>query len=211
MTEPDLGPDLEQFGINRRRRILGTEPELFRGPPDEQWFSRGVGRRELQQPPRAGRKGTDPPLEAILDAPGKSRHSGDGVTAREIGRVDAARQFLKCEWVAASLRKDSIANALVDPAWDRHLEQRSCVRVVQPAQVQLGQAGQPVPTGLPDSAHDSHRIGQEPARDELEHRRGGIVEPLEVIDDAQQRALLGHRGQETERRQRDQEPVGRVA
>ena len=59
--------------------------------------------------------------------------------------------------------------------------------------------------------HDRDRLGEQPARDEPEHLRGGLVEPLEVVDDAQQRLLLGDLRQQAERGQADEEAVGRRA
>ena len=59
--------------------------------------------------------------------------------------------------------------------------------------------------------HDRHRLGQQPPRDEAEHLRRGGVEPLGVVDEAQQRPLRGHLGQQAERGQRDEEAVGRGA
>ena len=55
------------------------------------------------------------------------------------------------------------------------------------------------------------RLGQQPPGDEAERLRGGVVEPLQVVHAAQQRLLLGGRGQQAEHRERHQEAVGRVA
>ncbi len=56
--------------------------------------------------------------------------------------------------------------------------------------------------------HDPDRLGQQAPGHERERERRRLVEPLSVIDDAQQRPLLSGLGQEAERGQPDQEPVG---
>ena len=44
-----------------------------------------------------------------------------------------------------------------------------------------------------------------------ENLRRGVVEPLRVVDDADERLLLGDLGEQRQRGQPDQEPVGRRA
>ena len=58
-------------------------------------------------------------------------------------------------------------------------------------------------------AHDSDPLGMETAGDETENLSGGVVEPLRVVDDADERLLLGDLGEQRQRGQPDQEPVGR--
>jgi hypothetical protein len=54
-------------------------------------------------------------------------------------------------------------------------------------------------------------LRHEPSRDEPEDLGRHAVQPLRVVDDAEQRTLLGRRRQQAQRRKRDQEPVGRLA
>ena len=64
--------------------------------------------------------------------------------------------------------------------------------------------------GLAYGEYERHRLRENPARDKPQHPGRGIVEPLEIVHDAQQRPLLSHGRHQAERRQRDQEAVRRV-
>ena len=57
--------------------------------------------------------------------------------------------------------------------------------------------------------HDGHRLGSQPARHEGECLRRGAVEPLCIVDEAEQRSLLGHFGQEGQGSEPDEESIGR--
>ena len=63
----------------------------------------------------------------------------------------------------------------------------------------------------PRRAHDRDPLGKEAAGDEPQDLRRGAVEPLRVIDETGQRLLLGDLGEQRERGQPHQEPVGRRA
>jgi len=56
-----------------------------------------------------------------------------------------------------------------------------------------------------------HDLRQESARDKPKHPGRGIVDPLEIVHDAEQRLLLGNASQQAERCQRDREAVRRIA
>ena len=65
--------------------------------------------------------------------------------------------------------------------------------------------------GLARREHDRDRLRQQPASDERERQRRRLVQPLRVVDHAEQRALLGRLREQAERRQTDQEAVRRFA
>ena len=56
---------------------------------------------------------------------------------------------------------------------------------------------------------ERHGLGEQPSRDERQRPGGRPVEPLRVVDQAQQRPLLGCLGDETQHGQPDEEEVGR--
>jgi hypothetical protein len=56
--------------------------------------------------------------------------------------------------------------------------------------------------------HDCDALGEEPTSDEAENLRRGTVEPLRVVDDAQQRLPLGDLSQQRERCDSDEEWIG---
>jgi hypothetical protein len=64
---------------------------------------------------------------------------------------------------------------------------------------------------LAQREHDRHRFGQQPSRDESECLPGDGVEPVRIVYQAQERALLGDRAEQAEHGHGDQEPVRGVA
>ena len=65
--------------------------------------------------------------------------------------------------------------------------------------------------GLARGEHDPDRLRQQAPRDERQRQRRGVVQPLRVIDDPQQRTLLRRLRQQAQHRQPDEEPVRRRA
>ena len=61
------------------------------------------------------------------------------------------------------------------------------------------------------SAHHRDPLGEQPTADESEELCRGLVEPLPVVHDADERLSLGRVCQQAQRRQPDQKPVGRSA
>ena len=57
--------------------------------------------------------------------------------------------------------------------------------------------------------HETHRLGQQPASDERERQCRGLIEPLCVVHDAQQRVLFSHLRHQAEHGEADQETVRR--
>ena len=147
-----------------------------------------------------------------------SRRSKVGLEHSRAGRSEAGRQFRGAhaprqleqrQRVATSLRDQPLTEVLVEPAGDDRGEQRARIVVVEPLQAQLGQARQlALLTRLADGEDERDPLGQQAARHEPERLRGGLVEPLEVVHETQQRLRLGHLRQQCERCQADQEAVG---
>jgi hypothetical protein len=54
-----------------------------------------------------------------------------------------------------------------------------------------------------------HRLRPQPARDKRQRLPRSPVQPLRVVDHAQERTLLGYFGQQTEHRQTDEKPIRR--
>ena len=66
--------------------------------------------------------------------------------------------------------------------------------------------------GRPADGEDQpDRLGPQTTRHERQRLRRGRVEPLRVVDEADQRPLLGHVGQQAEDGQADEEPIRGIA
>ena len=127
----------------------------------------------------------------------------------DAGYGQRARQLQDRQRVAARLGDEAVADALIEPAGDDRGEQGARLALGEPREHQLRQARQLALVGrVADREHDRHRLGQHPSRDEAQDLGRGGIEPLGVIDDAQQRPLGGNLGQQAERGQGDQEAVG---
>jgi hypothetical protein len=88
MTKPHAGAELEQARLGGRRRSLSLDSEPLGGPPYEQRFADGIGRRKLQQAPGLGWKGVQPPPEALLDALRERYPARESEPTRQVrGRV----------------------------------------------------------------------------------------------------------------------------
>ena len=59
--------------------------------------------------------------------------------------------------------------------------------------------------------HERDPLGEEAPADESKDLCGGLVEPLRVVDDADERLFLGDLGDQRQRGEPNQEPVGRRA
>ena len=206
MPEAHLRTHVQQVrprrGIERRRR----DPQPGRRPPHQRRVAdRFRGRDQEQQASLVGQL-LQPPQEALLDSPRQREQLGQPEPAGHLRRREPARQLQQRERVAARLGHDPVSDALVEPARDHGREQGARVFVAEPPQRQLRQADQLALVGrLPHSEHDRHRLRQQPARDEPEYLARGGIEPLGVVDQAEQRPLLGDLCQEAERGQRNQE------
>ena len=208
MAKPHPGAELEQAGLGRRRGGVGRDREPLGGAPHEQRLPDGIGRRELQQAPGRDRKRVEPSPEALLDPPRERHRAREREPARQLRRRESTRQLQQRQRVAARLADDLIADLRVHGPGKHGVQQRVRIALRQTIHVELGQPGQLVArrTRREDQA-DRFRL--QAARDEREDLRRCAIEPLRVVHHADQRALLGHVGEQAQDRQSDVEAVRR--
>jgi hypothetical protein len=108
------------------------------------------------------------------------------------------------------LGDDLVPHPDIQEPGQRRVQQRPRVVPPQAGHHQLRQPGQFL-ARHPGREDDSDRLGREPPGHEPEDLRRGPVQPLRVIDQADQRPTPGHLGQQAEHREAHQEPVGRGA
>ena len=111
-----------------------------------------------------------------------------------------------------TLCDDLVANAGVQGAG--HVGQQKCTSVpdAERRDRQDRQPGENVVAGpRPRGAHDRNPLGEQAAGNEPQDLRRDSVEPLRVVNDAGQRLLVGDLGEQRQRGQPDQEPVGHSA
>jgi hypothetical protein len=101
-----------------------------------------------------------------------------------------------------------VADPRIQRPGQRRVQHRPRIVLPQPSYHQFRQSRQV--TGRDTGPeHQADRLSSQPPGKERENLRRGAVEPLLVIDDAHQRPVPGHLGQQAQGRQPDQEPVRR--
>ena len=183
-----------------RWRSTGSPSGSAAAASDEQ---PGVG-RELEEALRV----------ALLDLAGHRLAAGKPEPAGELGGVvPGPRQLEQRERVAVALGDDLVAHRRVERAVHVVEQQRPRVVVAEPVDGQLGEPGEDVVADCPVRA--AHTIAIRSARRRRATKPStwaeACVEPLRVVDDADERLLLGDLGEQRQRGQPDQEPVRRRA
>jgi hypothetical protein len=211
MTETHSGSELDQPCRLGRGAGLGSDPEPPGRAPQQGRVADRFGRGDQDESLAVDRKRLELSPKALLDAAGERPVI---VTAEPTGQLpggEAPGELEQRERVTPCLVDDAVTHPWVEPARDRRLQQRPGVAVAQPVDLQLGQAHQvPVGAGLAHGEDHRDRLGQEAAGREGECLGRGPVEPLGVVDQADERPVAGGLGQQPQQGQADVEPVRRL-
>ena len=186
----------------------GPTPSAARRGPHGRRVARGLGGRDGEEALGRGRQLRDPAPEAFLDLSRHRQQRRHAETSGQFGRRPIPRPFDERERIPTGLRHDPFAHAHVDGHLQHPAEQRQRIAVVQTVDDQFGKRGEisDRPTGC---EHQTHRVGQQPPRDEHEGLRRFAVEPLCAVHDAQQRTAFRDRREQAQDGQPDQQSVGR--
>jgi hypothetical protein len=169
MPEADTGSDLDQLRVFCRGESAPVDAEPLSRAPHERRVTQRFGRGQQQQPLCWLRQLTGALVVLLLEMAREVCRREKLEAARQLRRAHAPRQIEQSERVAAGLREEAVADAVVDPTRDGSHEQGARVLLGQPAQQQLGQAVEVVAgTRLADGDHDRHRFRQQPSGDEAE-------------------------------------------
>ena len=128
--------------------------------------------------------------------------------ARQLRRGQPARQLEQGQRVAVRIGDDLLPDPRVQRAGQHRFQQQARVALGQAADGQLGQARH-VLIRDPRGEDQAHRVGGQPPGDEAQRLGRGPVQPVLVVDDADQRVFAGRLGEQAEHGQADQEPVRR--
>jgi hypothetical protein len=210
MPEPHPRTDLQQpVGLSGLRG-RGRDPEPPGRPPHQHRVLGRLGRHDQQQRPRIGGQRLDPAPEALLDPRLDRNRPDQPEPARQLCRAQPARQLQQGKRVARRLGQDPVPDLLIEPEADHRAQQRTGVLVRQTPHLQVRQSCELL-TRLPRGEDQSDRLSQQAPRRERQHLRRCRMQPLCVIDHAQQWPILGHLRQQRQHRQPDQEPVRRAS
>ena len=170
----------------------GRRPARRRRPAATRWAS--VGKR------------LEPPQEALLDPPRQRLRAEQAEPAGQLRRAQPSRQLEQRQRIAPRLGHDPIT----------HAAHRADCRRPSPSSARASPSRSPwtSSSGSPRSSSPGSRAANTSPTDsassrradEPERPRGGPIQPLRVVDHAQQRALLRHLREQAQHRQPDQEP-----
>ena len=206
MTERHPLPQRQQaLRLDRACRRLG-DPEPLRRAPDERRIAEGVCGSEQQQAPRVPGQLRQPTPEALLDPSGQRQRRGQTEPACQLRRRQAARQLQQGQRIPARLDHDPLDHSVIQPTRQDGLQEGPRITVTQRPDVDLREARQRVPR-FAGGEHERDPLRQQTASDERERSSRRPVEPLRVVDQAEEGPLLGRLRHEAQDRQPDQERI----
>ena len=202
MTETHLSSELDQPRGLGRERGTGGDPELLGCAPQQGSVASRFGCHGQEQQLRLVRERPKLPVEALFEAVRERPRVGATEPAGQLRRGQSASQLHQRERVPPRLGDDPVLHALVQPPGHYRLQQRAGVSVAQARDREFRKSRQVlVLAGFSQREDDGDRFRQEAARDERECLRRSPVEPLRVVDQADQRLFLSHLGHQSEHRE----------
>ena len=207
VAEGDPGSRGEQPGCLGGASGVRADAKAPGRAPQQGRVAYRLGGGEEQEALGHLRKRRDPPLETLLYPAGHRQLACHAEPARQFRGRDPAGQFEQRQRVAAGLRDNPVADPLIDPAGNHRGQQGPGVSVGQALEDQLGQARDRHRARVTDADDHRDRFGFQPAGHEGQDLGRGLVQPLRVIDQAQQRLVRGHLGQQGQNRQTHEEAV----
>ena len=208
MPKSHPGAELDQPCVHRRCTRLDRNAQLRGRAPHQRPVPGRVGRRQRQQPPGLVGQGGQLAGEAILDPPGQRRGAGQAKPARQLRRGQPARQLQQRQRITTGLGDDQVGDPRVQRPGQRQGQQRPSVIVPEPLDDELRQPGQ-VSARIAGREHEPHRVGSQAARREPQRLHRRPIQPLLVIDHANQGTFPGHLRHQAQHRQAHQKPLGR--
>ena len=210
MSERETGVEGEltvRLGCVRGRL---RDPETLGGPPLKRGVAGRISRRYEQQTPRVARQPRKPAREALLDARGERQRRGQAEPAGELRRRQAAWQLQEGERISVRLDDDPLQHTLVEARRQDRVQQRPRISTAERLDVKLREAGERLDR-LPRREDHRDLLGQKAAGHERQHTRRRTVEPLRIVDDTEERLLVGRLRQQVEDREPDEERIRRPA
>jgi predicted ester cyclase len=227
----DLGPlngpgGLIHRGANERMAKGNTRPECDQtarlscegrclrdsedrgGPPHEVRVAGRFARGDEDEQARILRKSSHSPLEALLDPGVHGRGRRHAEAARELRRRQAAWQLHQGQGIAACFDDESLEHLVIQCGGQDGLEERTGVAMTEWLDMNLGQSPERL-ADLPRREQERDPLDREPASRESEGLGRRAIEPMGVVDHAQETAFAGGLRQQAENRERHEKRVRR--
>jgi hypothetical protein len=179
-----------------------------RQPPYNPRVAGGLCCHEQQEQPGLRRHGLEPPPETLIDLARERQRLGTAEPARKLCGRQLPLHLQQGRRVPPRLGHDSLAHPRVTRPRDGGSQQLQRIRIPQTLDDELRESREIVGR-LTRGEHDRDRLHGQTARDERERLRRCAIQPLRIVDNAEQRALLGQIRQEAENGQPDDKTVRR--
>ncbi len=192
MRELDAPCDREQPCVHRRVHRRRVDLEVPRSGVKQDRVAERLGRRDEDEELCVGWEPMEAPHEALFDLAGDRMALGETEAAGELGGVPRSRELEERERVAVALGDDLVTDGRIQRA-DQVLEQQgTCVAIVECADEEIREPRHDaVAEPRPRAAYDRDPLGEEAPGDEGKDPCGCLVEPLRVVDDADEWLVLG--------------------
>ena len=208
--ELDATADPEQPGVHGWLGGEHAETEAVGSPMQQHEIALRLRGRDEHEQTGVARQVAKSLGEALLDLADDRPATGKPEAAGELGRVPRARELEQRQGVAVALHHDLLEHGLVERTVDVVEQQRASIGVGQSFEDQLRKLAQDVVAAArAGRTDDRDPLGEETTSHEAEDLSRRPIEPLGIVDDADQRLLLGDIGEQRQRRQPDQEAIGR--
>ena len=201
MGELHAPTHVQQPGIHRREGCSHIDVERLRRTMEQQTVADGLrGSGEHEQLRVRGQQAKAADI-TLLDFACYQLTSGQPESTGEICGPPGARQLEERERVSVAFADDLVADRRIERPVHIVQQQRPGIAVAESLDGQLRQPGEDlVADARTRGAHQRDPLGEQATADKGKDLCGGLVEPLRVVHDADQRLLLGGVCQEAERR-----------
>ena len=208
MAEAHLRIELDQSRRLGRPRRIRSDPELLGRAPQQRRVAGRFGGGGHEQALRVGRERQHLAAEVLFDAArewcasGRPNPPASSAAVNPRGNSSNASGFPRVSATIRSRTRSSSRPGTTESssAW--------ASASTQTRYHELRQTDERLFVGrLAHGEDHRNRVREEPARDERECLRGRAVEPLRIVDHAEERLLLGHFGQQSEHGETDDETI----
>jgi hypothetical protein len=208
MAKCDALADCEQL-FGRRIHRRSRDPESFGCAKHEDRIADRFRGANQQQTAGVLRQFLQLPDEALLDPPRDTLRLCHPEAARKLSSCQPPWQLEQRQRIALGLRNDPVAHPLIQAESHRRAQQVSSVAIRQAPNLEFGHLTKLL-TRVTRCKHQHDRLRQQAPGDECKRQRGLVIEPLRIVHDAEQRALVRSLREQAQHRQPDQKAVRRV-
>jgi hypothetical protein len=208
VSENDSCSDLQEVVGFCRSRCVGWDAALLGGTPEQSRIAGWLGGRNEEELLSAFGQPCNAAVEARLDSSRQLLGLRDSKAAGQARRGSSARKLQQGQRVSSRLGDDPITNLVVERADGRRREQLACIIEGKVLWSQLRKPGELIELfPIAHREQNQHRFSMKPPSGEREGLGRGSIEPLGIVDQADEVGALGCLGKEAEEPEAHQKAV----